>query len=524
MDVFWRDRLRVLGDPPRRDSGDARVEAAVEPERRLDAPHEDNGSSILDTESLTTAFKWTAAGFTAVVGVLGFFGLKDGSLDQALRLYAPATLCIFVFLGIGVVSALFAPAIKSGSRLRVWALIAALLVMLLSAAVFFPDISQLQSRERQRLGLDEPAGWLQLLRPWLAVVLAGLFLVMVVRLAGRAASSAGPAGTRQRVFGAIVSVVLLAGLIWAVLPRSFDPITGEVEGIDQRRVLVGLLATALFLGLLGVLAWSLVKMTAIPTIAGLVVIAVAATSLGLYGATKLAVESKSFSVLPQVVAKMQDASGSSAVQVSVKAGRFRGHNLIVQLQGVPRPPAARTLGDEYEPTREKTAVIWATLLRPDALDEIDQTINVPIAPTRWKGLTVRYCSVSDEEVQTPECAADADTASVVSLRNRAPEPGLEQITAQISPASDGEVRASFNASDVAPGLLTKVELCRTHKGKHTTHVTDATLSPDEAGAVKWDATVPAGVAGDRLLLRHASCSAGTRCRADWRTIASYTTE
>ena len=228
------------------------------------------------------------------------------------------------------------------------------------------------------------------------------------------------------------------------------------------------------------------------------------------------------------------SNGVSSVVVVAKAGRLRGQKLVIEVLGVPRDPGSRAAGDEPAATEERDRKqIWAGLLQPDALDEINQTVSVPVVPTRWKGLSVRYCTVGDDYSQLPKCDdpdseegsnRSTSTLSVVAVRNRAAEDKIGQISAHISPAGDGKLQAKFIASDVAPGVLTRIELCRAHAGKHTNHVTDATLAPDLNGLVTWEATVPAGMAGDRLLLRHSACPPGTRCNENWRTVATFVQE
>ena len=212
--------------------------------------------------------------------------------------------------------------------------------------------------------------------------------------------------------------------------------------------------------------------------------------------------------------------------------------------GTPRGQAERTPKDaanDSEVTLEAQP-IWGTLLSPDGLDEIDKSFDVAVSPTRWSELSVRYCSrlaeKIDEEKTEEEAAAakeakkvegpgcgDGDVRpTVVFVRNPSAESGFQQLNAQISPSGDGKLHAKFEATDVAPGSLTKVELCRGH-GEHLAHVTDATIAPNSQGELSWEATVPAGAAGDRLVLRHLTCPAGKKCDLTrWRQLASYETE
>lgn len=110
-------------------------------------------SGILDVEKLETAFKWTAAGFSTLVAILLFFGIKEGVLDQALRLNPEATLCVFILLGLGVVAALFSPAVGTAVAVRVWAVMVAIFVMGFLTSLFLPNFEQL---ERSQQALRQP--------------------------------------------------------------------------------------------------------------------------------------------------------------------------------------------------------------------------------------------------------------------------------------------------------------------------------------------------------------------------------
>ena len=317
---------------------------------------------------------------------------------------------------------------------------------------------------------------------------------------------------------------MLVVAVYLLLPRTADPATGE-SVLDQPRTMTTALSAALLIGALWLLGWSLVRMTTLPVIAGLVVVAVTATSLGLYGATKLALEAKSLSVQPQVVAKFKSGESGETVELAVKAGHFRGRNLLVDVTGVPRGQTLRTPAEaEFPASGSDPLTIWSALLKPDALDEIDQTIEVPLSARRWTNLKVSYCGFAEVEAASDACREPGSRLTVVDVRNGGAEPGLQQITADIGPSGDDKLRVSFTSSDVAPGLLTKVELCRTEKGKHTSHVADATLAPDATGTITWQMTVPAGAAGDQLLLRHRSCPPGSPCAQEWQTLATYVME
>ncbi|WP_157581709.1 hypothetical protein [Phycicoccus sp. Soil803] len=513
-----------IGEPPERRPAARAPEVAAEGK---DADPSARGS--LTEDSLEKAFNWAAGGFALLTGLLGFFGIKEGVLDQALRLYAPATLCIFIFLGIGIVAGLFAYALDFAIRLRLWVLVVALILMLVVASVYFPDMA-----DRQSIQPFDHTLW-DSTRPWLVgALLVGLLV------SGLVALPKGPG--LQKAYTTIIAPFVVILLVVILLPRRVDPSTRERKGIDWQRLTTIGLAGALLLAALCLLGWALVKMVTLPIVAGLMVVAVTATSFGLYGATKLALESKSLSISPQVTAAVKSADGATSVSISVKAGHYRGLKLSVELMGTPRGQAQRTPEDAAHASEVSMEArsIWSTLLSPDGLDEIDQAFDVPVSPTRWSELSVRYCSRLAEKideakrdkeaekakdakkVEGPGCGEGDARPTVVSVRNPSAESGFQQLNAQISPSGEGKLHATFEATDVAPGSLTKVELCR-GRGKHLAHVTDATIAPNSQGELSWEATVPAGAVGDRLVLRHMSCPAG-KCDVSWRQLASYVNE
>jgi hypothetical protein len=126
--------------------------ATLPPEQTSEATPEQAGSILV--EKLGDASKWAAAGFSTATAVLLFFGVKEGVLDQAVRQNPLATLCVFMLLGVGVLSALFAGAIAPHVRVRLWGILAAIAVMLLLTALFLPNLDVVRDVEAL---LDEGA-------------------------------------------------------------------------------------------------------------------------------------------------------------------------------------------------------------------------------------------------------------------------------------------------------------------------------------------------------------------------------
>jgi hypothetical protein len=114
-----------------------------QPARRFRPP----AKKFILVDKLEGASKWAAAGFSSVTALLLFFGVKEGVLDQAIRSDPFATLCVFLLLGVGVLCALFANAINPVKRIRLWALLAAIAVMLVLTAVFLPNLDSFTGAE-----------------------------------------------------------------------------------------------------------------------------------------------------------------------------------------------------------------------------------------------------------------------------------------------------------------------------------------------------------------------------------------
>jgi hypothetical protein len=142
------------------------------------------GDSLVDVEHLEDPTKWAARGFTALTAVLLFFGIKDGVLDQALRLNPRAALWVFLLLGVGALAALFAPSINKAREMRWWALIVALGLVFVVTALCLPDLE-----------IDETWPWP--LPPWLdagfahtvSLLVAGAVLLRTFVLARREGAS-----------------------------------------------------------------------------------------------------------------------------------------------------------------------------------------------------------------------------------------------------------------------------------------------------------------------------------------------
>jgi hypothetical protein len=75
---------------------------------------------IFDGTKIEALSKFCAAGFTALAAILAFFGIQGGGVDQILAQDATGALWVFVCLGWGVVSSMFAAAVNSKWLIQAW--------------------------------------------------------------------------------------------------------------------------------------------------------------------------------------------------------------------------------------------------------------------------------------------------------------------------------------------------------------------------------------------------------------------
>jgi hypothetical protein len=331
---------------------------ATPPEQTPTTASRSTGS--IQVEKLEGASKWAAGGFSAAAGLLLFFGVKEGVLDQAIRLNPFATLCVFILLGIGVLSALFAGAIAPIVRMRLWGIIAAVAVMLLLTALFLPNLDVVRDVEDL---LDEgTAGgapdWLKRL---LFVLAALVVTAAAVALPLFVVRHQNTHHEMDRVVWILSALILLAAVGYAFFNARL-----------QTRLSVAAGAILLL-----AIAWTFAEKVSLPAAAGVIILGVAATSLGLYGAAKLSVGSKIAAVDPQVSASLEQADGQTTLKIMAVASRMSGRKLLITVAGVPRI-------EELQPRDALGATkgeIWQSVLEPNSIDEIDAILSVPLSPT-----------------------------------------------------------------------------------------------------------------------------------------------
>jgi hypothetical protein len=483
-------------------------------------------TSRIRVEKLEGASKWAAGGFSAASALLLFFGVKEGVLDQAVRQNPFATLCVFMLLGVGVLSALFAGAIAPTVLIRLWAIVAAVAVMLLLTALFLPNLDIV--RDVKGLLHEDSPGWLpawlpewtkkilfplawlpewtrKILFPLIGLIVVGATVAIPLFFV-RSRNAEGSQRVEDWVVVLVSAAILLAAGGLAIAHARMQTLLSVATGVIFLLVIAGSFAK---------------EKATVPAIAGVIILGVAATSLGLYGAAKLSVGSKIFAVDPQVSASLEQADGQTVLNIVAVASRMQGQKLLITVTGVPRIGEVQP-HDAMGATRGE---IWQSVLEPNSIDEINTTITVPLASTRWEFVTVSHCRVDEERLDEgiKGCADQQGGGSLaVRARNLMPDVGAE-ITGHIVAASAKSLEVTLTGRGVAWGIQVQAEICRVRKGEHAQQLAYATLTPDATGAVTWDVPVPAGVDGDALVLRYRQCPLGSDCsHEDMARLAIYT--
>jgi hypothetical protein len=457
---------------------------------------------LIQVEKLGGASKWAAGGFSAVTALLLFFGVKEGVLDQAIRFDPFATLYVFMLLGLGVLCALFAGAINPAKRIHLWTLLAAIAAMLVLTAVFLPNLDFFKGAEKgvqNVLNGSAPATAPGILARVISrIIFWGWILLVAFAVLAFPVSFLRWRDKATRSSGWDVAILLCSGCVLLAA-------AGFAIASASRQTRLSVATGAL---LLGAIAWSfahkpsLPAAPSLPAVAGLIILGVAATSLGLYGAAKVSVGTKIGAVTPQVSASLEQANGQTFLKIVAVASRMRGEKLLISVAGIPRT--------QELPLRDAAGMtpgeIWQSVLQPNSLDEIDTTFTVPIVPTRWELIWVSHCQVTQQRFREGKrtCTHRKEVSLDLRLRNLTPEAGSE-ITGHIVVASTKSLKVTLTGRSVAWGSQIQAEICRAHNGGHARQLAFATLTPDVTGTVTWNVPVPAGGNGDELVLQYRRC-------------------
>ena len=454
----------------------------------------------IHSDRLETASKWAAGGFTTLLALLLFFGIKEGVLDQALRLEPLASLCVVLFLGGGLLAALFAPALDPDVRMKLWLLFAAIAVMTLIAAAFLPDVVDLLAVEGEPTATDWWETTIFKVAMWAVAILAAITIPVLWEDRHHPQR-----GTLTKLFLYVCGAVIVVALFVTAATIS-----------AQSFAVIGL--TLLFLG---IVAASFATDAAITAAGGVIVLGVAATSLGLYGAAKLSVGSKLLAVDPRVTAAVGTAEEQPVLSIDVEAARLRGKMVKVWVTGTPRLDIEAIPGESASTVDEElrtTSTIWTSTLEPDALDSVDSEINVPLLPSRWEELSVNHCIVDATAATGPDCRKGSRESTVLTMSNMTR--GME-LTGRIEPVEPKVLEVSLVGEGVAPGTRIVAQLCRRDAEGQRSNLVLATLAPDSDGEVDWSFELPVGPDGESVELQYMQCGPGLACPRDMARLAMY---
>jgi hypothetical protein len=322
-------------------------------------------------------------------------------------------------------------------------------------------------------------------------------------------------------------------------------------------VFAGLLATttAVYtvlggMALVVAIAWAFASRRAsLPATAAIVILGVAATSLGLYGAFKVTVESKMSPVEPKVAAWLEESAGRDNIKVAAAASRSRDRRLEVIVWGQLRQGESRTGAqlawslERAEPPSDKdgrssltcnpatheassaaavpgdVTEIWRGVLQPDAFDEINTTLTVPIVPTRWELVAVGYRELKKNE--SVFCATRTSAITVLQRRNVMGDVGTEMDGTISADGATRNLKVEVAGRNIPWGTWVTLELCRTSRPGHISHLATETLTPSTDGEISWSASVPSGRAGEGLVLQYKTCSSNGKECFQMKQLAKY---
>lgn len=289
-------------------------------------------------------------------------------------------------------------------------------------------------------------------------------------------------------------LVTLTCLAMCLLAITIYPKFGDVASL-------GLIVSALFV--VGFVVAVFTAFARISAVAGLLIIAVLATSLGLYGAVKLSVTSKRGAVGTQVTATF--ARGDSAgVDVHARAFGLDKTGLKVEVFG----------GIEATPGRQASELrLGSETLRASLTGDIDETITFPIRKSDWQYVAIRSSQVGAANPTATQGRAKPTSGTVKT--DKAP-PEEVRLQGELLPtrvkgillwnAKSGRLVARVIGSGLSLSARSQVWLLRTDKPRRSLQVF-ATVTPSDAGDVRWRATVPGvGTGPARYQLRYRTCS------------------
>jgi hypothetical protein len=222
----------------------------------------------------------------------------------------------------------------------------------------------------------------------------------------------------------------------------------------------------------------------------LLLIAVTATSAGLYSAVKISVASKALPEDLEVgTPTVRVVNGLAQVLVSLKGSQQTYRAGLVQVTGVATD-------------RDGSIQIGTKRYRPDETNGVEQTLPFPLAFRPWQSITVSRCEFA-KGANTCAPAAEGTYAVDASLFS-------SSVTATMRPRGR-LVEAGTVGRSVPKSHYLRFKVWRS-TGKEWRRVMQAEIAPSSSGVARWTSRLPA-TERTRWKLQVQVCGP-QRCRSD----------
>jgi hypothetical protein len=416
-----------------------------------------------------------------------------------------------------------------------WPFILVVALMTLITAPLLPNIGT--TDEEQAVALTALGREGEGQYRWLGML--SVVVLLVAALTALAVAYLQDGGVRLALFAVAVLLFLAAAGLGVVLWGPWQSPVAELNnplGPDAIQPSGHNTAVPWWLGIVGVasvislIVLMFFKPVRVPLALGLLLLAVSCTSLGLYGAVKLAVESKMLAVFPQVTASFESSSaGTGFVNVAAKAGHMRQLGVVLAITaGKPSQYTSSPDTTGATTTTDASETIWSTVAESNNLDDIDSSYKVAVNPVRWTSIDVAYClskvaggRPQEQGTLSFGCLQGSSLTKIAVLRNRNAATGLEQVGGTIKPGAQGKLSVDLASSDIGAGEMVQVKVCRTNKGRSGQRLAWETLTPSADGSLKWSAQVPAQGPGTGLHLSYRITTVPGPNGGGWKDLATY---
>lgn len=283
----------------------------------------------------------------------------------------------------------------------------------------------------------------------------------------------------------LVFVLLGVGVLTAVLGIPLD----DFDEPKHRALVIGL-AVGAGVAWAAAVVWAWRRRVEVTAVTALILTGVAATSLGLYGAAKLALIARTQGVPVQVTASLEES----------------GLKLVVKTAIAPDEPKAvvvRALG-----LRDDAEIdIGQALVTPNGAGEVNETLTFPLGEAKWSGFVVRHCRAWD-------CA---HSEAVLRIGGN-PLPDGRGGAGTVQPADNGMLQASATVWGVPKGAVVEVAVRRS-----VADGLQVTVAPRGDGVAAWSGAVAGGPAGSTTVVSYRICRGEGDCAIEWEQVAVHRT-